>query len=142
MGKGVCNIEMQQFKYNEILQFKTIDFTGDCIANKRERTKRSDTAKRHILARQKQIDSSEIHNNISKTTFSEIRRYVSQEIRIKKIISVSFCIYRIKFQINFHMYSVTRPIRTYRVCFEKEGNQRVFREHQALILEEYKPMKF
>lgn len=49
-------------------------FSGDCIGNKRERTKRSDTSKRHVLARQKQIDSSEIHNNAAKTSFSEIRR--------------------------------------------------------------------
>lgn len=35
---------------------------GDFCANKRDRTKRSDTAKRHILARQKQIDGSELQN--------------------------------------------------------------------------------
>lgn len=56
------------------LQHKNILFSGDFIGIKRERTKRSDTSKRHILARQKQIDSSEMHNNVSKTSFSEIRR--------------------------------------------------------------------
>lgn len=49
-------------------------FSGEFIGNKRERTKRSDTSKRHILARQKQIDSSEIHN-ASKVNFSENPRY-------------------------------------------------------------------
>ncbi|XP_031636980.1 uncharacterized protein LOC116349598 isoform X2 [Contarinia nasturtii] len=47
--------------------------TGEFLGNKRERTKRSDTAKKHILARQKQIDSSEVHNSISKTTFTNNR---------------------------------------------------------------------
>lgn len=51
--------------------FNLVEFSG----NKRERNKRSDTAKRHILARQKQIDSSEVHNNgVSKTNFSDNRR--------------------------------------------------------------------
>lgn len=49
-------------------------FAGDCFGTRRERTKRSDTSKRHILARQKQIDSSETHNNISKASFLEMRR--------------------------------------------------------------------
>ncbi|XP_055309368.1 uncharacterized protein LOC129573125 isoform X2 [Sitodiplosis mosellana] len=48
---------------------------GEFSGNKRERNKRSDTGKRHILARQKQIDnSSEVHNNVvSKTNFSDNR---------------------------------------------------------------------
>lgn len=47
---------------------------GDVFANKRERNKRSDTAKRHVLARQKQIDSTETHNGASKVNLSENRR--------------------------------------------------------------------
>lgn len=42
---------------------------GEYCANKRDRNKRSDTAKRHVLARQKQIDNSELQNgkgNLSK----------------------------------------------------------------------------
>lgn len=49
-------------------------FSGEFIGNKRERNKRSDTSKRHILARQKQIDNTEMHNCISKAHFTEIRR--------------------------------------------------------------------
>lgn len=71
----VRNITICMAMHYYDLQHKNILFSGDFIGIKRERTKRSDTSKRHILARQKQIDSSEMHNNVSKTSFSEIRRW-------------------------------------------------------------------
>lgn len=62
----------QAIRYD--LQLKNISFLGDSIGNKRERNKRSDTSKRHVLSRQKQIDNTEMHNNISKAPISELRR--------------------------------------------------------------------
>lgn len=56
------------------MKLKMIFDLGEFSGNKRERNKRSDTAKRHILARQKQIDSSEVNNGVSKTIFSENQR--------------------------------------------------------------------
>lgn len=48
------------------------NFFGEYSGNRRDRTKRSDTAKRHVLARQKQIDNTELHN--SKANFTNNRR--------------------------------------------------------------------
>lgn len=46
---------------------------SDYSVNRRDRNKRSDTAKRHIFARQKQIDNSELHN--AKGNLTNNRRY-------------------------------------------------------------------
>lgn len=43
------------------------------FVNRRDRNKRSDTGKRHVLARQKQIDNSELHN--AKGNLTNNRRY-------------------------------------------------------------------
>lgn len=50
--------------------------SNDVFFNKRDRTKRSDTAKRHILARQKQIDNFEMHTSNGKQNVTSNRRYV------------------------------------------------------------------
>lgn len=59
-------------------------FSSDSYANKRDRNKRSDTAKRHILARQKQIDNSEMHNLNTKSNFKSNRRYFMNFLKRKK----------------------------------------------------------
>lgn len=46
---------------------------GEYSGNRRDRNKRSDTAKRHVLARQKQIDNSELNN--AKGNLTNNRRY-------------------------------------------------------------------
>lgn len=50
--------------------------SNDAVFNKRDRNKRSDTAKRHILARQKQIDNFEMHTSNGKQNVTSNRRYV------------------------------------------------------------------
>lgn len=59
-------------------------FSSELYANKRDRNKRSDTAKRHILARQKQIDSSEMHNLNTKPNFKSNRRYFMSYLKTRK----------------------------------------------------------
>lgn len=49
------------------------NYLGEYSVNRRDRNKRSDTAKRHVLARQKQIDNSESHN--AKGNITNNRRY-------------------------------------------------------------------
>lgn len=63
-------------RYSLLKQFQLIlilllSLPGEYIGNKRERNRRSDTSKRHILARQKQIDGTEIQNGTHNVTSSD-----------------------------------------------------------------------
>lgn len=75
-GAYFPNIKMSLDSQNSVGKESHELLSNDTIFNKRDRTKRSDTAKRHVLARQKPIDNAESHSANSKPHSTSNRRFV------------------------------------------------------------------